>query len=205
MGRCFARLLTVAEGDWEGVAMLIRQAERAFEALSGAESLAVRVELAGGLSLVYSDRGFRDRALAWADKALALAEQVADPLVLARAVGRRARALFFLGRHEEAVAHTRRHTALAEASGDLAEQAAGLIELSCLILYDDLQQAKAAAQQGIDIARRVGHRGRETVNLMNCVQIDIWIGDWAEAARLVDELLRRRNMRSGLVSGVRHL
>jgi len=190
VGRVTARLSRVlAELSRQSEA--IERCEAAFEASGDDGDERVRAELACELAQDLSGIGQSGRALDWAETALVLAERLDDTELLARAIGRRALALYNLGRHREAVMLARGMAVLAAEAGALREEATAWIGLSVFVLDDDPRESLAAALVSAQLARRAGLRGLELTNLLNSAETSAYLGQWGDTRAALAELAQR--------------
>ncbi len=142
------------------------------------------VELACQLAATFNQLENSDRALACAETALVLAERLDDTGLVARAMTRRAGALYRLGRHREAVALIRGVAALASAAGSLREEVTAWQQAGVFVLEDDPREAFAASIRAAELAHRGGLRGMEVQNQLNAAETAVYLG-WFEDARKV--------------------
>ena len=169
----------------------IARAERALSELGDSASERTRADLAATISGLQSASGTWETALVWAEMACTMAERLDDPSLLARAISTRAMAIFSLGRHQEAVMLARGAVALTEAAGSLLEQGEARLTLSVYVLDDEPRQALSLSFEAAELGRRAGHRGLETMNLLNAAELAIWLGQWDDARSSLTVLAQR--------------
>ena len=169
----------------------IARTERTLNELGESAGERTRADMAATISGLQSASGAWEPALAWAEKACTLAERLDDPSLLARAISARAHAIFSLGRHQEAVMLARGHLALTEAAGSLLEQGEAHLMLSVYLLDDDPREVLSLSFEAADLGRRAGHRGLETMNLLNSAELAIWLGQWGDARAALSVLGQR--------------
>jgi len=191
VGRATARLLSVLGHDLGPYSNAIERAEQAFEAVGEGGDERVRADLACELAFVLSLAGLSARALEWSETALALAEQLDDITLLARATGAKSYALFNLGRHREAVMLARGQVALADAAGSLREQAWARSWVSIFAVSDDPRESLSAAMESAELARRAGDRGLEGWKLGDVAERSLLLGQWDDARAAITELAER--------------
>jgi class 3 adenylate cyclase/tetratricopeptide (TPR) repeat protein len=128
-----------------------------------------------------------DRALATADRALAAAERIEDVRSIAEGLANRALALAYMGRLQEPIAINRGVLPLTEAHGLVVTRIRVLNNLAAGLATEDLRQTYDLHDEVIDLARRRGIRGWLTQMLQSKVGLAIFLGEWAEADRLIAE------------------
>jgi class 3 adenylate cyclase/tetratricopeptide (TPR) repeat protein len=189
-GTSTARLAQALAGLGQ-FAVAIARAERALSDLGESAGERTRADIAATISGLASASGAWEPALAWAEMACIMAERLDDPSLLALAISTRAHAIFSLGRHQEAVMLARGSVALTEAAGSLLEQGDAHLMLSVYLLDDDPRQSLSLSFEAADLGRRAGHRGLETMNLLNGAELAIWLGQWGEARSSLTVLAQR--------------
>ncbi|MGH9293638.1 MAG: hypothetical protein ACRDZ6_12855, partial [Acidimicrobiales bacterium] len=119
------------------------------------------------------------------------AERSGEPAVVAACLGSRSGALFHLGRRQESVVLARVVAKLAEELGDLVELSVALLSLSVYLLGDDPVGSASIALRAAEVARRVGRRDTEVMNLFNAAETSVYLGRWDEARTAIVELEER--------------
>jgi class 3 adenylate cyclase/tetratricopeptide (TPR) repeat protein len=171
----------------------IQRAEPSFAALEasaagGPDADTARARLAWALAWACTHSGDCGTGLEWSERALDAAERLDDGGLLARALSGRASALFGLGRHREAALLAGVGYQLAGAAGSLSEQGRAKLLESLFVADDDPRRSIGSALEAAALARRAGDRGSEVLTLLNAVELGIFMGDWATARRVLDEL-----------------
>ncbi len=128
------------------------------------------------------------RALATADRALALAEPLELMPAIAEALLNRALALSFMGRTQEPLAILRGVLALAEAHDLAKSHLRALNNLEAGLGDEDPRSAQEVARTGVVVARRRGDHGWMLSFLNGVVSSAIDLGDWEEADRVLAEI-----------------
>jgi len=145
------------------------------------------IRLIAELSRAYGNA--RDpRALATAERALALAEPLELVSVIAEALLNRALALAFMGRVQEPIAILRGVLPLAEAHGLAAAHLRALNNLSASLEGEDPRAALEVARSGVEVARRRGERGWMLNFVSGVLGLAIIVGEWDEADRILAEI-----------------
>jgi class 3 adenylate cyclase/tetratricopeptide (TPR) repeat protein len=166
----------------------IERGELTFAALAEAGTEEVRVGLAEEISGLYHGAGDHASSLAWADTAIRIAERLDDVSLFGNALRMRSAALFSLGRHREAAILQRGLTSIADASGSAAEQAVSRLFESLYILDDEPRRALRAADEAAELARRAGDRMLQTTNVLNAIEMSLFIGELRAARQRLDRL-----------------
>ncbi len=128
------------------------------------------------------------RALATAERALALAEPLELVSVIAEALLNRALTLAIMGRVQEPIAILRGVLPLAEAHNLAATHLRALNNLSALLGDEDPRAALDVARTGVEIAQRRGDRSWMLYFLSGLLNGAIIVGDWVEADRILAEV-----------------
>jgi class 3 adenylate cyclase/tetratricopeptide (TPR) repeat protein len=161
--------------------------EAAAAETAGLETEPDVIRLIAELSRAYGNA--RDpRALATADRALALAEPLELMSVIAEALLNRALALAFMGRVQEPMAIVRGVLPMAEAHGLAAVQLRALNNLSAGLALEDLRSSFDVARTGVEVARRQGNRVWMLIFSSGVLDSAIILGDLAEADRILGEV-----------------
>ena len=189
VGRCTAQMA----GALSALRRFAEAIERAREAFEHGSDLdeRVRADLAVEIGFASYMSGQNALGLEWTETALILAERHDDRSLLARAIGAKSALLFQLGRHREAVILARGMAVLAEEGGAQREKARALLSLSVYTLEDDLREALSASVEAAELARRIGLRAEELVNLLNAAETSVYVGDWERTRRAIAELEQR--------------
>src|SRR3984957_18300937 len=164
--------------------------ERAFE-LVGENETRVRAKLSLAIAEVLSHGSEVERAVVWCETALRLAEELDDDVLLAGALGSRSLALFTMGRHREAVILARGMAGIADAPGQLHQQARARTALSLYMLPDDPRGMVDVANEAVELGRKAGIRGLEITNMLNIMETSLYVGLWGEARAMAEELHQR--------------
>ncbi len=160
--------------------------ERAVEETADLETEPEVISLIAELSRAYANA--RDpRALATADRALALAEPLELLPVIAEALLNRALALSFMGRVQEPNAILRGVLPLSEAHDLPATQLRALNNLSAGLDNDDPRAAFEVGQMGVEVARRRGDRGWMLNFAGGVLTGALVLGEWGEVDRILAE------------------
>ncbi|MHB8460705.1 MAG: ATP-binding protein, partial [Candidatus Limnocylindrales bacterium] len=130
------------------------------------------------------------RALELADRAIAAAERLELIPSVAEALVNRALALGFAGRSQEPIAILRGVIPLTEAHGLIHTRLRAGNNLSANLWAFDPRAAHAMNDELIDLARRNGIRGWLAQFLQGGVGSAVYVGEWADADRLIAEIDR---------------
>ena len=168
----------------------VQLGEQAFELIGEDETL-VRAKLSLSIATVLGHGTEVERAVEWCEIALRLAEELDNDALLAGALGTRSLAIFTMGRHREAVMLARGMASIADAAGQLQEQARARTGLSLYMLPDNPRGMVDVAKEAVELARRAGTRGLEITNMLNITETSLNLGLWDEAFAMVDELHQR--------------
>ncbi|MGH8987103.1 MAG: ATP-binding protein, partial [Acidimicrobiales bacterium] len=141
----------------------------------------VRAELATSISWLYQAGGDRIGALELAEQAVVSAERLDDVTLLGRALQARAAALFGSGRHREAGILQAGVTAIADATASAHDQCRSRLLESLYLLDDDPRGALRAADDSAVLSRRIGDRSLESTNVLNSIEVALFLGDWTTA------------------------
>jgi tetratricopeptide (TPR) repeat protein len=128
------------------------------------------------------------RALATADRALAAAENLELGPSITEALVNRALALTNIGRLQEPIAILRGILPFAEAQGLADTQLRILNNLAATLGNEDLRATYDISGEALEVARRLGRRGWLGFLLQGRVGLAIWVGEWAEADRMLAEV-----------------
>ena len=161
----------------------VERCERAYAALGPEGDERARAELAVALTFTlnrWAD-GSAERALAWAEIAVPLAERLDDVVLLGTAIESKGTVLFDLGRHREATMLARGCYELAESAGSTIDQARALLTLSLYVQDEDLRRSMTLALEAAELGRRAGDRVVETTNLLNAAETAVFLGERSSA------------------------
>ena len=128
------------------------------------------------------------RALATADRALAAAETLELSPSIAEALVNRALALSYNGRLQEPIAILRGVLPFAEAHALPDTRLRILNNLAASLGAEDLRATYEISGEAIDLARRLGRRAWLNVLLQSRAGLAVWVGEWAEADRVIGEV-----------------
>ncbi|MBA2373520.1 MAG: AAA family ATPase [Chloroflexi bacterium] len=161
--------------------------EAAVADTAGLETEPDVIRLIAELSRAYGNA--RDpRALATAERALALAEPLGLVSVIAEALLNRALTLAYMGRVHESMAINRGVLPMAEAHDLGAAHVCALNNLAAGLEYEDLRSALEVARTGVEVARRRGDRKWMLLFLAGVLSSALILGDWDEADRILAEV-----------------
>ncbi len=161
--------------------------ERAFAKLPET-SVETRARLASAIAF-HSLSGERvDDVIRWSEVALDLAERLDGDTGFYRALQARANALFYLGRHREAVVLMRGMIESYDEGGAIIELARAKGGLSVFMLPDDPRAAMVLMLEVQELARQAGRRDVELTNRLNYVETAINLGLFSEADSMIAEL-----------------
>jgi class 3 adenylate cyclase/tetratricopeptide (TPR) repeat protein len=186
IARATTALATVLQNRFQPVAA-VGPLEMAVAETTGLEAEPDVIRLIAELSRAYANA--RDpRALATADRALALAEPLELMPVIAEALLNRALALSLVGRVQEPTAILRGVLPIAEAYDLAATQLRALNNLSAQLSDQDPRSAQEVSRTGVEAARRRGDRGWMLSFLGGLLGGALILGDWEEADRILAEV-----------------
>ncbi len=186
-----------AEGDEAGAALLLVEVAGTFFGTSNGplvESLVrsaderlrdtdgpVRARVTAMVSHLAFYSGRRDEALQRSEEALVLAERFRDEAALRDAVGARAEALMYAGRHFESALLASARLDLARRAGSATQQAQAAMALGVIVAEDDPRASLDAFRESVDVSRRLGLRLYELLGHSNLAETAVDLGEWAEA------------------------
>jgi class 3 adenylate cyclase/tetratricopeptide (TPR) repeat protein len=181
--RVIASLGAVAFGDGRFDEARVR-IQQAYDALEGGEPDETLARVASELGRVLLFMGRRDDALPLLERALGLAEGFDLPEVFAQTLNTKAVLLYTDGRHEEALVLLR-HALQVSLEHNLSGSALRALNnlSSCAGGIERFDEAAQAADQGLELARRLGDRSWEFKFLVGGISIDVMLGGWDEALR----------------------
>ncbi len=186
VARTSTALSTALHSQYQPVAA-VAVLEAAAADTAGLETEPDVIRLIAELSRAYGNA--RDpRALATAERALALAEPLELMPVIAEALINRALALSYMGRLYEPTAILRGVLPMAEAHGLIDSQLRALNNLSAGLDNEDPRSGLEVARTGVEVARRRGDRGWMLQFLSGVLDFAIILGDWQEADRILAEI-----------------
>ncbi|CAN5718265.1 hypothetical protein BH24CHL5_BH24CHL5_07280 [soil metagenome] len=161
--------------------------EEAIVLTSAIEDEPEQIGLLSELGRVYANT--RDpRALALVDRVLAKADQRQLVPVVAEALLNRALAVYHQGRLYEAMAITRGVIDLADRYKLRRTQWRAINNQSVALIYEDMAAAAALIRSGLEWARQIGSPGQMTYFQGLLTLPLVYLGEWAEAERLIAEL-----------------
>jgi class 3 adenylate cyclase/tetratricopeptide (TPR) repeat protein len=171
----------LSSGSHENYAVAIGKGREVLSSLPDTGAEEVVADLSMAIAMLHHSAGDNEASLALAERAIQTAERLDDTLLLGRALNMRAAALFSLGRHREAAIVQRGVTAIFDAAASVHDQAMSRLFESLFVQDDDPRGAIRAADEAAELARRAGDRSLESVNVLNAVEMNLLIGEWAAA------------------------
>jgi class 3 adenylate cyclase len=149
----------------------------------------VIAELKANLARAYGQFEENEKAIALADEALAMAEHGDHPTLLARALITKGAAMGSLGRLREALALVRAGGEIGR-EHNLTEPILGSLMVAGYHLGEiDNVAAAESYREGLDLARRVGHRVLSEQFVNNIGYTGFLVGTWDEALAELDAVL----------------
>jgi len=174
--------------DEEGVAYL--QPQVAALEREGRQP-AVLAALYTGLARLFFGLGRYTEELAAAERAVTLAREVGDQMLMAVAQARRGAALMTVGRREEAREALEEAVALAEATGNLGTMTVALDNLGEIGRDGgDYRQAQRDFERAAELAEQTGVPGRIAWTLTKLGRIHLLQGKWTQARAIFERALR---------------
>ena len=164
--------------------------ERALESLGGADE-EVAARLCAKLAIALSATGAAEAAVAWAERALTIAERLHLTDVLIEALGAKSQAYFNLGRHREATILGHGELELADEIGSLRYRSLALMAIGLGSAEEDPAGSVRAFLESAEAARRGGDRNREVLGLTNAAEGAIELGSWEEAEEALQHVVGR--------------
>ena len=110
-----------------------------------------------------------------------LAERFRDEAALRDAVGARAEALMYAGRHFESALLASARLDLARRAGSAVQQAQAAMALGVIVAEDDPRASLDAFRESVDVSRRLGLRLYELLGHSNLAETAVDLGEWAAA------------------------
>jgi class 3 adenylate cyclase/tetratricopeptide (TPR) repeat protein len=186
-----ARLATL-EGN---VLMDVEQPRKALDTLEAAYSALadspvdlVTARLVSAIATAHSRLGDDEHAMVWGERASVMAQNLGAWDVLADSVNSRGLGLIAAGRWVEALAMLRMALDLC-VTHDLGPAALRpYINLAALSLTRNLKEAATYAEDGLALARRLGHRLRGELLLYHLLMARVMSGRWDEVEQSAEEL-----------------
>jgi tetratricopeptide (TPR) repeat protein len=129
-------------------------------------------------------------AQAEADRTLAIAERLGDGVTAARMLRTKGMIAQFHGRIWESIALLEGSRRLAEQLDLQDEVNAANASLTNVLALDDPRATVEVERRIIEHARRIGHRGRETINLGNAAEDMRRLGEWDWVVGELDRAIR---------------
>ncbi len=186
VARTSTALSTTLHSKFQPVAA-VAVLEAAAADTAGLETEPDVIRLIAELSRAYGNA--RDpRALATAERALALAEPLELMPVIAEALINRALALSYMGRLYEPTAILRGVLPMAEAHGLIDSQLRALNNLSSGLFNEDLRAGLEVARAGAEAAQRRGDRGWMLQFLAGVCGFATFVGEWDEGSRVLADI-----------------
>jgi class 3 adenylate cyclase/tetratricopeptide (TPR) repeat protein len=149
----------------------------------------VAVELKVHAARAYGQLSDNDKALALADEALIVAERVNMPNLLARALLAKGSVLAAIGRLREGIALIRGGQEVARESGNSEVVIIALVLLGYHLGEVDNQAAEDCYRDGLELARRSGHRALTLQFVNNIGYTGFLTGEWDAALAEMDDTL----------------
>lgn len=162
--------------------------ERALEALGEDGDPEATAMLCSRLAQAHATTGSPEVALAWAERALPIAERLDIPEVIIEALDAKGAALYNLARHREAAILGRGELSLAEEMGSLRYQGWALLAVGVAVSEENPAGALQAWLECADLGRRAGDRVTEMIALPNCAEAATELGRWEEADKVLHRL-----------------
>jgi tetratricopeptide (TPR) repeat protein len=165
----------------------LAELESAWQASSQAEGAEPSRHLPAELARAYLLRGENERAVEWAERAIALVDAQSDQAARALAIDARVTlgtAYAQMGRSDEGLAELRRAIDEAAAASLGSVELRARTNLAWLAVSDDPRVTSETARRGLELAERLGNR-EWTLHLLDIatiVAIDTGEWDWATAA-----------------------
>ena len=189
--RSAARLATL-EGnvfiDVEQPQKALDTMQPAYAALADAPTELSTARLVSAIAMAYSRLGDDEQAMRWGERASVLAQDLGAWDVLADSVNSRGLGLIATGRWVEALSMLRMALDLC-LTNDLGPAALRpYINLAALSLTRNLKEAATYAEDGLVLARRLGHRLRGEFLFYHLLMAHVMSGRWDEVERAAEEL-----------------
>lgn len=189
--RSAARLATL-EGnvfiDVEQPQKALDTMQPAYAALADAPTELSTARLVSAIATAYSRLGDDEQAMRWGERASVLAQDLGAWDVLADSVNSRGLGLIATGRWVEALSMLRMALDLC-LTNDLGPAALRpYINLAALSLTRNLKEAATYAEDGLVLARRLGHRLRGEFLFYHLLMAHVMSGRWDEVERAAEEL-----------------
>jgi class 3 adenylate cyclase/tetratricopeptide (TPR) repeat protein len=154
------------------------------------EAAAIKARLALGVARgYYLSLGDSEAAIAWFDRAVALAEAMEDLKLLCATLASYAGALVLVGRSRMGLGLLQVSMDLARESGDPTTQLRPINNLISFLSTRDLPRARAYAQEGIAIVRRLGDQQWGAYILGSAAHTYWNAGDWDDVLAIDDDHL----------------
>jgi len=166
----------------------LEAADAEFADLGEAEDLALlRVEL----SRAYFMHGEAARAIVAAEAVLPTMEKLGRVPAIAELLITKGSAMATVGRLREGTAVLRGGLVVAQEHGLAASELRARINLSAIAAFDDPRTGLAVGRDGLELANRLGIRGRAASLLGNIIGLAMAAGEWNWAIRTHDEAAAR--------------
>ena len=150
----------------------------------------VIVALLAGLARALLTGGRPRDAAAWADRALAGAERLELPAMIAESLATKGAALMEDGRTVEGSGLVRASLAMAEEHGLVVPALRARNSLAAGLLLDDPRAALETARTGLDLAQRLGFRDLAIRLASNWAEAALQVGEWDATLELLGDLDR---------------
>ena len=161
--------------------------ERALESLGDADE-EVAARLCAKLAQAMRATGALEAAIAFAERALTIAERLHLTDVMIEALDGKGAAYFNLGRHREATILGHGELELADEIGSLRYRSWALMAIGIASLAEDPAGSIRAFLESAEAARRAGDRAGEMHGLTNAAEGAIELGSWDQAEEALHHL-----------------
>jgi tetratricopeptide (TPR) repeat protein/transcriptional regulator with XRE-family HTH domain len=144
-----------------------------------------------GLARLFFGLGRYSDELAAAERAVNLAQELGDQMLLAVANARRGAAMMTVGRREEAREALEEAITLSEAAGNLGTITVALDNLGEIARDGgDYRQGQRDCERAVELAEQIGVPGRIAWTLTKLGRIHLLKGEWARARAIFERALR---------------
>jgi tetratricopeptide (TPR) repeat protein len=188
------RTALIVLGDFGRLLDHLREAETLAEALHDRRRLGW---VSAHLTVLFSQMGDQEQALASGQRALALAEALGDTVLQVRVMIQLGQAYYTLGDYRQAIEYSRRGMTYLE--GDLLRERFGLVFLpsvnvrvvlvECLAEVGAFAEGFAIGTEGLQIAEAVDHPVSRVIAYFSLGLLALNKGDFPEAVRMLERSL----------------